>query len=85
MRIAVSAPRTTRASLEKVRRRIHLLEDRMIVYLDVNEGLKTIRESDDPKADLMRRFELTDAQAEDILEMPLRALARLARGDTGPR
>lgn len=63
--------------LEKLRRRIHLLEGRMIVFLNVEEVVKTIRESDGPKEDLIKRFELTEAQAEDILEMRLRQLARL--------
>lgn len=63
--------------LEKIRRRIHLLEGRMVVFLNVEEVVKTIRESDDPKADLIQKFKLTEAQAEDILEMRLRQLARL--------
>jgi len=63
--------------LEKLRRRIHLLEGRMLVFLNVDKVIKCIRESDDPKADLMAKFKLTDPQAEDILEMRLRALARL--------
>lgn len=63
--------------LERLRRRIHVLEGRMVVFLNVDKVVKTIRESDEPKADLMTRFKLTEAQAEDILEMRLRQLARL--------
>ena len=69
--------RRTRHRLEKVTDRIHVLEGRMIVYLNVDEVIQTIRESDEPKAALMARFELTERQAEDILEMRLRQLARL--------
>ncbi len=63
--------------LEKVLDRIHVLEGRMVVYLSVDEVIQTIRESDEPKAALMDRFKLTERQAEDILEMRLRQLARL--------
>jgi topoisomerase-4 subunit A len=63
--------------LEKVLDRIHVLQGRMVVYLNVDEVIQTIRESDEPKAALMQRFNLTERQAEDILEMRLRQLARL--------
>jgi topoisomerase-4 subunit A len=63
--------------LSKLRDRIHVLEGRMIVYLNVDKVIKVIRESEDPKVDLMARFKLTDRQAEDILEMRLRQLAKL--------
>lgn len=69
--------RRTQHRHEKVLDRIHVLEGRMIVYLNVDEVIQTIRESDDPKAALIERFQLTDRQAEDILEMRLRQLARL--------
>jgi topoisomerase-4 subunit A len=49
----------------------------MVVYLNVDEVIQTIRESDEPRAALMQRFDLTERQAEDILEMRLRQLARL--------
>src|SRR5690606_14740836 len=57
--------------------RIHVLEGRMVVYLNVDEVIQTIRESDEPKSALMERFQLSERQAEDILEMRLRQLARL--------
>jgi len=69
--------RRTRHRLDKVIDRIHVLEGRMVVYLNVDEVIQTIRESDEPKAALMKRFQLSERQAEDILEMRLRQLARL--------
>ncbi len=63
--------------LAQVNERIHILEGRMIVYLNVDEVIKLIRESDEPKAALMARFALSERQAEDILEIRLRQLARL--------
>jgi len=74
---AATALRRSQYRLEKVLDRIHVLEGRMTVYLNVDEVIQTIRESDEPKAALMDRFKLTDRQAEDILEMRLRQLARL--------
>jgi topoisomerase IV subunit A len=69
--------RRTNFRLGQVDRRIHILEGRHIVFLNIDKVIKVIRESDDPKPDLMKRFELTDVQAEDILEIRLRQLARL--------
>lgn len=69
--------RRTRFRLDKVLDRIHVLEGRMVVYLNVDEVIQTIRESDEPRQALMTRFNLTERQAEDILEMRLRQLARL--------
>ncbi len=69
--------RRTRHRLDKVTDRIHVLEGRMVVYLNVDEVIQTIRESDEPRAALMQRFSLTERQADDILEMRLRQLARL--------
>ncbi len=63
--------------LGQVEKRIHILEGRMIVFLNIDEVIAVIRESDEPKQDLMARFNLTDIQAEDILEIRLRQLARL--------
>lgn len=63
--------------LQKLRDRIHILEGRMIVFLNVDEVIRTIREADEPKSELMERFSLTDVQADDILEIRLRQLARL--------
>ncbi len=69
--------RRTQHRLDKVSDRIHVLEGRMVVYLNVDEVIQTIRESDEPREALMMRFSLTERQADDILEMRLRQLARL--------
>ena len=69
--------RRTQYRLDKVTDRIHVLEGRMVVYLNVDEVIQTIRESDEPRAALMKRFDLSERQADDILEMRLRQLARL--------
>ncbi len=62
---------------DEVARRIHILEGRMIAFLRIDEVIRVIREADAPKAELMAAFDLTEAQAEDILEIRLRQLARL--------
>lgn len=67
----------TQFRLDKVTDRIHILEGRMIVYLDVDAVIRTIRDADEPKEALIERFSLSERQAEDILEMRLRQLARL--------
>jgi len=63
--------------LGKVLARIHILEGRQLVLLNIDEVIALIRQSDEPKAALMARFDLSDRQAEDILEIRLRQLARL--------
>ena len=63
--------------LAQVNDRLHILEGRMVVFLNLDEVIALIRESDDPKAALIARFELSDRQAEDILEIRLRQLARM--------
>lgn len=63
--------------LDKINRRIHILDGRLIAFLHIDEIIKVIRNSDDPKADLIATFNLSDIQAEDILEIRLRQLARL--------
>lgn len=63
--------------LDKVNDRIHVLEGRMTVYLDVDAVIQTIRDADELKEAIMERFILSERQAEDILEMRLRQLARL--------
>ncbi|MBU2767231.1 DNA topoisomerase IV subunit A [Acidithiobacillus ferrivorans] len=64
--------------LNKLLARMHILEGRLRVLLDIDAVIRVIRESDDPKADLITHFQLTEIQAEDILEIRLRQLARLA-------
>lgn len=74
---ATTVRKRTEHRLAKVTDRIHILEGRMIVYLDVEAVIQTIREADEPKQALIERFALSERQAEDILEMRLRQLARL--------
>ena len=71
--------RRTRHRLSKVDDRIHILEGRMIVFLNIDEVIRIIRESDEPKVALMAAFGLSDRQTEDILEIRLRQLARLEK------
>lgn len=63
--------------LEKVLNRLHILDGLLIAYLNIDEVIEIIRFEDDPKAELMRRFNLSNAQAEAILELKLRHLAKL--------
>ncbi|MEY2685961.1 MAG: hypothetical protein RL375_159 [Pseudomonadota bacterium] len=63
--------------LGRVRDRIHVLEGRMLVLLNIDEVIRIIRNADEPKPALIERFNLSDRQAEDILEIRLRQLARL--------
>lgn len=63
--------------LQKVEDRIHILEGRELILLNIDKVIKIIRESDEPKPALMTAFKLSDRQAEDILEIRLRQLARL--------
>jgi topoisomerase-4 subunit A len=63
--------------LEKVRDRLHLLEGLLIAFLNLDEVIRIIRSEDEPKPVLMARFELTEAQADYILDTRLRQLARL--------
>lgn len=69
--------RRSRHRLDEVERRLHILEGRLAVFLQIDKVIRCIRESDEPKADLMAKFNLTEVQAEDILEIRLRQLARL--------
>jgi len=69
--------RRSRFRLTKVVDRIHILEGRALVLLNIDEVIAIIRQSDEPKAALIERFKLSDRQAEDILEIRLRQLARL--------
>jgi len=69
--------RRTEHRLAKVLDRIHVLEGRQLVLLNIDEVIRIIRNADEPKAALIERFNLSDRQAEDILEIRLRQLARL--------
>ena len=63
--------------LERVRDRLHVLEGLFAVYLNLDEVIATIRAADDPGPALMERFGLSERQAEAVLQMRLRQLARL--------
>jgi topoisomerase IV subunit A len=69
--------RRTQFRLGKVLDRIHVLEGRQLVLLNIDEVIRIIREADEPKPALVARFQLSDRQAEDILDIRLRQLARL--------
>ncbi|MBT9503736.1 MAG: DNA topoisomerase IV subunit A [Burkholderiaceae bacterium] len=69
--------RRTEHRLAKVLERIHVLEGRQLVLLNIDEVIRIIRQADEPKPALIDRFKLSDRQAEDILEIRLRQLARL--------
>jgi topoisomerase-4 subunit A len=63
--------------LDKVLARLHILDGLLIAYLNIDEVIRIIRTEEKPKPVLMKRFKLTDAQAEAILELKLRHLAKL--------
>ncbi|MCK2096283.1 DNA topoisomerase IV subunit A [Thauera aromatica] len=73
----VTVERRSRHRLDEVDRRLHILEGRMIAFLHIEEVIRVIRESDEPKPALIEAFGLSEIQAEDILEIRLRQLARL--------
>jgi topoisomerase-4 subunit A len=63
--------------LEKVARRLHLLDGMLVAYLNLDEVIRIIRKEDEPRPVLIKRFKLTEEQADYILETRLRQLARL--------
>jgi topoisomerase-4 subunit A len=63
--------------LDKVAKRLHELDGLLIAYLNIDEVIKIIRNEDDPKAKLMKKFKLSDEQTEAILNLKLRNLAKL--------
>ncbi|KVP75391.1 DNA topoisomerase IV subunit A [Burkholderia ubonensis] len=71
--------RRTKHRLGQVHARTHILEGRLTVFLHIDEVIRIIRESNEPKSALMSAFGLSERQAEDILEIRLRQLASLER------
>ena len=69
--------RRSQFRLDKVLARIHILEGRQLVLLNIDEVIRIIRHSDEPKPALIERFKLSERQADDILDIRLRQLARL--------
>ncbi len=63
--------------LDQVNERLHILEGLMIAYLNIDEVIAIIRNEEDPKAELIKRFSLSETQAEAILNLRLRHLAKL--------
>lgn len=63
--------------LDKVKARLHILEGLLVAYLNIDEVIEIIRNEDEPKAELMARFGLSEIQADAILEIKLRQLAKL--------
>lgn len=63
--------------LDKVLERLHILDGLLVAYLNIDEVIRIIRTEDAPKTVLMQRFKLSDTQAESILQLRLRHLARL--------
>jgi len=63
--------------LDKVLARLHILDGLLVAYLNIDEVIEIIRGFDNPKAELMSRFSLSDTQAHSILEIKLRQLAKL--------
>jgi topoisomerase-4 subunit A len=63
--------------LERVRERLHILDGLLIAYLNIDEVIRIIRREDEPRPVLMKKFRLTDVQAEAILNLRLRNLAKL--------
>lgn len=73
----VTVRRRLQWRLDKINKRLHVLDALLIAFLNIDEVIAIIRENDKPKPVLMERFKLTDVQAEAILELKLRHLARL--------
>ncbi|MBG1231829.1 DNA topoisomerase IV subunit A [Aestuariivirga litoralis] len=69
--------RKSQHRLDEIARRLEILGGYLIAYLNIDEVIKIIREEDEPKPALMKRFKLSDVQAEAILNLRLRALRRL--------
>jgi len=63
--------------LDKIVSRLEILEGYLVAYLNIDEVIKIIREEDEPKPELIKKFDLSDVQAESILNMRLRALRKL--------
>ncbi len=69
--------RRSRFRLDKVLHRLEVLDGYLIVYLNIDEVIRIVREEDHPKEELIRTFGLTDVQAEAVLNMRLRSLRKL--------
>lgn len=75
-RLAAVSRRLTQR-IADIDERMHILDGRLAILLDIDRAIAIIRAADDPKADLMAGFGITERQAEDVLEIRLRQLAKL--------
>jgi topoisomerase-4 subunit A len=73
----VTVRRRLQWRLDKIVTRLHILEGLMVAFLNIDEVIAIIRENDKPKPVLMKRFKISDVQAEAVLELKLRHLAKL--------
>ena len=73
----ITVTRRLQFHLNKIEKRLHILEGLIIAYLNIDEVIRIIREEDQPKPVLMRHFNIDEIQAEAILELKLRHLAKL--------
>ena len=73
----ITVTRRLQYRLDKVLSRLHILEGLMVAFLNIDEVIEIIRHEDDPKAELIARFNLSDEQADAILNLRLRHLAKL--------
>ena len=73
----VTVRRRLQWRLDKVNKRLHILDALLIAFLNIDEVIAIIRENDKPRPVLMTRFKITDIQAEAILDLKLRHLAKL--------
>ena len=71
------ALRRARHRLDKIEKRLHVLDGYIVAFLNIDEVIRIIREEDEPKAVMIERFAITDIQAEAILNLRLRALRKL--------
>ena len=69
--------RRTRHRIDRIEKRLEVLGGYMVAYLNLDEVIRIVREADDPKAEMMAKWDLTDVQADAILNMRLRSLRRL--------
>jgi topoisomerase IV subunit A len=74
---SITVKRRLQYRLDKILARLHILQGLMIAYLNIDEVIKIIRKEEEPKPVLMKRFKLSDEQAEAILDLKLRHLAKL--------
>src|SRR6185436_1668751 len=69
--------RRSKFRLQKIEHRLEVLDGYLIAFLNIDEVIRIVRHEDEPKAKLIKRFKLTDVQAEAILNLRLKSLAKL--------